>query len=147
MADGDNSISRGQTSGEPALVERISAATILYNADLSDADLGGAVLLDPSQLESTMGSAGTKPRPGLRAEGVILLIQFPPQDSMDEQRKYAILFAATILAARKLNEIGNKPCPARECAIADRNRECQAHPSTRLRSADFLRERFGESHE
>ena len=33
---------------------------------------------------------------------------------MDEQRKYAILFAATILAARKLNEIGSKPCPARE---------------------------------
>ena len=38
---------------------------------------------------------------------------------MDEQRKYAILFAATILAARKLNEIGSKPCPARECAISD----------------------------
>ena len=38
---------------------------------------------------------------------------------MDEQRKYANLSAATILAARKLNEIGVKPCPARECAIAD----------------------------
>ena len=38
---------------------------------------------------------------------------------MDEQRKYAILFAATILAARKLNEMGVKPRPARECAIAD----------------------------
>ena len=38
---------------------------------------------------------------------------------MEEQRKYAILFAATILAARKLNEIGLKSCPARECAIAD----------------------------
>jgi len=38
---------------------------------------------------------------------------------MDEQRKYAILFAATILAARKLSEIRVKPCPARECAIAD----------------------------
>jgi len=39
---------------------------------------------------------------------------------MDEQRKYAILFfAATILAAWKLNEIGDKPCPARECAIVD----------------------------
>jgi hypothetical protein len=38
---------------------------------------------------------------------------------MDEQRKYAILFAATILAARKLNEIGSKPCPARECTISD----------------------------
>ena len=36
---------------------------------------------------------------------------------MDEQRKYAILFAATILAARKLHEIGVKP--AREGAIAD----------------------------
>jgi len=36
-----------------------------------------------------------------------------------KQRKYAILFAATILAARKLNEIGVNPCPARECAIAD----------------------------
>jgi len=38
---------------------------------------------------------------------------------MDEQRKYAILFGATILAARKLNEIGDRPCPAWECAIAD----------------------------
>jgi len=38
---------------------------------------------------------------------------------MDEQRKYAILFAATILAARKFNEIGDKPCPAREYAISD----------------------------
>ena len=38
---------------------------------------------------------------------------------MDEQRKYAILFAATILAARKLSEICVKSCPARECAIAD----------------------------
>lgn len=28
---------------------------------------------------------------------------------MDEQRKYAILFAATILAARKLNESGSTP--------------------------------------
>ena len=37
---------------------------------------------------------------------------------MDE-RKYAIPFAATILAARKLNEIGVKPCPARECTIVD----------------------------
>ena len=30
---------------------------------------------------------------------------------MDEQRKHAILFAATILAARKLNETGSKPLP------------------------------------
>jgi hypothetical protein len=26
---------------------------------------------------------------------------------------------STILAARKLNDIGVKPCPARECTIAD----------------------------
>ena len=38
---------------------------------------------------------------------------------MAEQRTYAILTAAEILAARKLHEIGSKPCPARECAIAD----------------------------
>ena len=36
-----------------------------------------------------------------------------------DERKYALLFAATILAARKLNEIGSKPCPARECAMLD----------------------------
>ena len=36
---------------------------------------------------------------------------------MDEQRKYAFRFAATILAARKLNEIGSKPCPARSAAF------------------------------
>jgi hypothetical protein len=45
---------------------------------------------------------------------------------MDEQRKYAILFAATILAARKLNDIGNKPCPAREFAIADAIEKAEA---------------------
>ena len=28
---------------------------------------------------------------------------------MDEQRRYAILFAATILAARKLNDVGSTP--------------------------------------
>lgn len=33
--------------------------------------------------------------------------------------KYAVLFAATILAARKLNEIRSKPCPAQEGAISD----------------------------
>ena len=37
---------------------------------------------------------------------------------MDEQRKFAILFAATILAARKLSEAGITPW-ARECAIVD----------------------------
>ena len=30
---------------------------------------------------------------------------------MEEQRKYAILFAATILAARKLHEIGVQAMP------------------------------------
>ena len=29
---------------------------------------------------------------------------------MDEQRKYAILFAAIILVARKLNDIGSNSC-------------------------------------
>jgi hypothetical protein len=38
---------------------------------------------------------------------------------MDERRKYAILFSATILAARKLNEIGDRPSPAREACIAN----------------------------
>jgi hypothetical protein len=38
---------------------------------------------------------------------------------MDEQRKYAILFSATILAARKLAELGDKPSPAREACIAN----------------------------
>lgn len=37
---------------------------------------------------------------------------------MDEQRKYAILFAATILAARKLNDPKTKPWGI-ECAISD----------------------------
>ena len=44
---------------------------------------------------------------------------FPLEDSMGEQRKYAILFAATILATKKLHEIGDKSCPAREFAITD----------------------------
>lgn len=38
---------------------------------------------------------------------------------MDEPRKYAILFAATILAARKLTKLGDKPSPAREVFIAN----------------------------
>lgn len=41
---------------------------------------------------------------------------------MDEQRKYAILFAATILAARKLNEDRKQALPARECAIGELTR-------------------------
>ena len=50
---------------------------------------------------------------------VLMSAPFPLEDSMEEQRKYAILFVATILATRRLNEIGRKPCPARECAISD----------------------------
>ena len=37
---------------------------------------------------------------------------------MGEQRKYAILFAATILAARKLSDSGSTPWQV-ECAISD----------------------------
>ena len=36
---------------------------------------------------------------------------------MDDQRKYALLFAATILAARKLNEIGSKVVGRAEQAV------------------------------
>lgn len=43
---------------------------------------------------------------------------FPLEDSMDDL-KYAILVAATILAARKLNEIGSNPCPAPDCTVSD----------------------------
>jgi hypothetical protein len=45
---------------------------------------------------------------------------------MDERRKYALLFAATILVARKLHEIGSKPCPAREFAIAEAIEKAEA---------------------
>ena len=38
---------------------------------------------------------------------------------MSEERKYAILYAATILAAKKLHEVGDKPSPAREACISD----------------------------
>jgi len=38
---------------------------------------------------------------------------------MTEERRFALLFAATILAARKLAEIGDKPWPAHEFAIAN----------------------------
>jgi hypothetical protein len=37
---------------------------------------------------------------------------------MDEPRKHAILFAATLLAARNLNELEDRPSPAREACIA-----------------------------
>jgi hypothetical protein len=36
---------------------------------------------------------------------------------VSEERKFALLFAAAILAARWLAEIGDKPCP--DAAIAD----------------------------
>jgi hypothetical protein len=40
-----------------------------------------------------------------------------------EDRKFAVLFAATILAARKLSELEaqgiTRPCPAREIIITD----------------------------
>jgi hypothetical protein len=39
-----------------------------------------------------------------------------------EERKFAILFAATILAARKLSDLGDltdRPCPARDTVIRD----------------------------
>ena len=54
---------------------------------------------------------------------------------MDE-RKYAVLFAATILAARKLNEIARKPCPARECAIADAIADASSNAEVILRRID-----------
>ena len=41
----------------------------------------------------------------------------------NDERKHAILFAATILAARKLSELEaqgiTRPCPAREIIITD----------------------------
>ena len=43
---------------------------------------------------------------------------------MDEQRKYAILFAATILAARKLHDPESKPWGI-ECAISDAIKEAE----------------------
>ena len=44
---------------------------------------------------------------------------------MTEERKYAILFSATILAARKLAEIGDQPCPAREACMEDAIRNAE----------------------
>ena len=59
---------------------------------------------------------------------------------MDEQRKYAILFAATILAARKLNE-GGSTAWAVHVAITDAI--SNAEPSAkRLTLSDGLRERI-----
>jgi len=56
---------------------------------------------------------------------------------MDEQRKYAILFAATILAARKLHEIGAKPCPG--ALLQTWAGECDEACLPR-RAASFLRD-------
>jgi hypothetical protein len=41
---------------------------------------------------------------------------------VSEERKFAILFAATILAARKLADLGDladRPCPARDAVMRD----------------------------
>jgi hypothetical protein len=41
---------------------------------------------------------------------------------VSEDRKFALLFAATILAARRLSELGelaDRPCPARNVVIND----------------------------
>jgi hypothetical protein len=41
---------------------------------------------------------------------------------VSEERKYAVLLAATILAARKLADLGDladRPCPARDVVIRD----------------------------
>jgi hypothetical protein len=41
--------------------------------------------------------------------------------AVSEERRFALLFAATILAARRLADLGelaDKPCPAREAVIA-----------------------------
>jgi hypothetical protein len=50
---------------------------------------------------------------------------------MDAQRKCAILFSATVLAARKLNEVGDNPSPVRE--------ECMANA---IRNAELILERL-----
>jgi hypothetical protein len=43
---------------------------------------------------------------------------------MAEERKYAILFAATLLCARKLNELdSDRPSPARAAAVEDAIRQ------------------------
>jgi len=47
---------------------------------------------------------------------------------MTEERKYAILFSATILAARKLTELGDKPSPAREACICQRHQQRRNDP-------------------
>jgi len=43
-------------------------------------------------------------------------------NAMDEGRKRALLIAASILCSRKLAELGFKPCPATDAAIANAER-------------------------
>jgi len=38
---------------------------------------------------------------------------------MTEKRKYAVLFAATLLCARKLMELGDRPSPAKFAVVED----------------------------
>jgi hypothetical protein len=42
---------------------------------------------------------------------------------MTEERKHAILFAATLLAARKLNQLDDKPSPAKVGAVEEAIRQ------------------------
>ena len=56
---------------------------------------------------------------------------------MTEERKFAILLAATILAARKLADLGDladRPCPARDVVI----RDAISRAETILRKIDQL---------
>ena len=48
-------------------------------------------------------------RPLHQSSRAILPSRFPLEDSIDERRKYAILFSARILAARKLHELDDRP--------------------------------------
>ena len=66
------------------------------------------MLDNPFNEDETWGARGQEELPAPRTDSKV-----------EEQRKYANLFAATILAAKKLHEIGVKPSPVRECAIAD----------------------------
>lgn len=46
------------------------------------------------------------------------LPQSNPESNMTEERRYAILFAATILCARKLASLeSDRPSPAKICAV------------------------------
>lgn len=60
---------------------------------------------------------------------ILLTIRLWYSALVSEERKFALLLAATILAARKLAEIGelaDRPCPAREAALADAIRKSEA---------------------